>query len=347
VIDPLALQLLDELNAIAGRRKRLLAVECDDALLEVAAQLRADPDRRRRLLELLTALRDNKLIEWSAARDRSVLPVLPSFVIVNAANVPTPLTESLPVVPWRPELEWIYDLRLTAAEHETLITVNAYRRDRNSAQEPIPHRERSLQLFGDEKRIDRLVRSRLFVPGRLSLELLDAYWAAPPIAWTVVGSSGDWVVSENAASFHTLQRVLVNKAHAVAYGGGGAFAQSIAGLHIAEGERILYVGDLDAEGLAIPQRAGITAELFGLPSPQPFKELWALLVVLADECGQPTVPVPAEVAAELCTWFGETPLAADVQRVLEAGVRVAQEALTAERVHRHLSVQQKLEERTL
>lgn len=108
-------------------------------------------------------------------------------------------------------------------------------------------------------------------PGRLSLELLDAYWATPPIAWTAVGPSGAWVVSENAASFHTLRRVLVDKAHAVASGGGGAFVQSIAGLHIAEGERMLYVGDLDAEGLAIPHRAGITAELFGLPSPQPFR----------------------------------------------------------------------------
>jgi Uncharacterized protein conserved in bacteria C-term(DUF2220) len=329
VIDPLAHQLLDELKAIAGRRKRLLAVECDDALLEVVAQRRADPDRRRRLLELLTVLRDNKLIEWSAARDRSVLPELPSFVIINAANDLMPLTESLPVIPWRPELEWIYDLRLTSAEHETLNTVNTYRRDRGPVQEPIPHRERSLQLFGDEKRLDRLVRGRLFAPGRLSLELLDAYWAAPPIAWTAVGPGGVWVVSENAASFHTLRRVLVDKAHAVAYGGGGAFAQSIAGL---EGERILYVGDLDAEGLAIPQRAGITAELFGLPSPQPFEELWALLVVLADECGQPAVPVPPEVAGELCAWFGDTPLAGEVQRVLEAGVRVAQEALTAERL---------------
>lgn len=158
-IDPLALQLLDELNAIAGRRKRLLAVECDDALLEVAAQLRADPDRRRRLLELLTVLRENALLEWSAARDRSVLPALPSFVVVKAATARTPLTDSIPGVPWRPELEWIYDLRITAAEHETMVTVNAYRRDRKPTQEPIPHRERSLQLFGDEKRIDRLVRS--------------------------------------------------------------------------------------------------------------------------------------------------------------------------------------------
>jgi hypothetical protein len=80
------------------------------------------------------------------------------------------------------------------------------------------------------------------------------------------------------------------------------------------------------------RRAGVTAELFGLPSPEPFEELWALLVVLADHCGQPTVPVPPEVAGELCSWFGNTQLAGDVQRVLEAGVRVAQEALTAERL---------------
>lgn len=338
MIDPLGLQLFDELNAIAGKRRRLLAVECDDALLGVAPQLQADPDRRRRLLELLAALRDCELIEWSAARDRSIRPELPSFVKISFGRESESVTGSLPTVPWRPELEWAYDLRLNAAEHEILTTVNTYRRDRSLAEGSIPHRERSLELFGDEKRIDRLVRTRLFDDGRLTLALLDAYWAAPPIAWSVVGAGNDWVVSENAASFHTLKEVLALKVHAVAYGAGGAIAQSIAGLEVGDGARILYIGDLDVEGLAIPQRAATTAELFNSPTPQPFAELWKLLVVLAVDFGQPVAPVPTEVAAELCAWFADKQLAADVQQVLEAGVRVPQEALTADRI-RQLQLQ--------
>lgn len=34
------------------------------------------------------------------------------------------------------------------------------------------------------------------------------------------------------------------------------------------------------------------------------------------------MPVPGEVAAELCEWFGPTALAKNVQKLLEDGVRV-------------------------
>jgi hypothetical protein len=330
--DPLADRLLEELEASAGKRKRLLAVECDDALLEAAPQLQSDPDRRRRLLELLTSLRDDGRIEWSVARDRSVRPELPSFVILTAINTDAAPASPLTKVPWRPELEWAYELRLTPVEDDVLATINSYRRDRDPDAALIPHRERSLLLFGDEKRLDRLIRGRLFEPGRLSLELLDCYWAAPPIAWKAVGAGASCVISENAASWHTLRDVCADLFAAVAYGGGGAFVQSIAGLVDAGFDRLLYIGDLDAEGVAIPQRAAVTAERFRLPAPEPHLIQWQLLVDLANEHGQPATPVPGEVAVELCAWFGQWALAKDVQRLLEAGTRVPQEALTAARL---------------
>lgn len=330
--DPLADLLLDELIATAGKRRRLLAVECDDALGEAAPQMQSDPGRRRRLLELLAELRDRGSIEWSVARDQTVRPELPSFITIANRGNETPGRHALPRVAWRPELEWAYQLRLTPSEHHTLTTLNAYRRDRVPATPVIPHRERSLQLFHDEKHVDRLVRSRLFESGRLSLDLLDCFWAAPPIAFTAVGPGTTCVVSENAASWHSLRHALAGKVAAVAYGAGGAFVQSIAGLEGAGFSRLAYIGDLDAEGVAIPQRAATTADRFGIPSPAPYVELWQSLVELAGEHGQAANPVPTEVAAELCAWFSDANLAKHVQRLLEAGVRVPQEALTAERV---------------
>ena len=335
--DPLADRLLDELHASAGKRKRLLAVECDDALLEAAPQLRSDPGRRRRLLELLVDLRDRGALSWSVARDRSVRPELPSFVTLVAATRDAVGPSPGPPTPWRPELEWAYELRLTPAEQEALVTVNAYRRDRRGDAAHIPHRERSLLLFGDEKRIDRLVRSRLFEAGRLTLDMLDCFWAAPPIAWTAVGEGDECLVSENAASWHTLRQVLAGRVAAVAYGAGNAFIQSVAGLAGSGFARLPYIGDLDAEGIAIPQRAAVTAERFGLPAPEPSAPMWRRLVDLAAERGQPASPVPSEVATELCGWFRQADLAKDVQRLLEAGVRVPQEALTAEMLRVGLS----------
>lgn len=331
-MDTLAERLIDELCAAAGRRKRLLAVECDDALLDVAPNLQSDPGRRRRLRDLLTQLDQASLLAWSAARDRTVHPELPAFVTLAD---PTAAAEQAPVaittVPWRPELEWAYTLRLTPAEHDVLLAVQAYRRDRHPQAIRIPHRERSLQLFRDEKRLDRLIRSRLFDHDRLSLDLLDAFWAAPPIAWTSTGGAGPVVVSENAASWHTLVKALHGQAKAVAYGAGSAFAQSVASLAaIGHNDTILYIGDLDAEGIAIPQRAATTTADLGLTAPRPYIELWRALSDLADEHGQAAAPVPSEVAAELCDWFGDPALATNVQNLLEEGIRVPQEALTCD-----------------
>jgi hypothetical protein len=60
----------------------------------------------------------------------------------------------------------------------------------------------------------------------------------------------------------------------------------------------------------------------------PFTELWAALVDAAPVHGQPAEPVPGEAADELCGWFGDTALAREVERLLAAGIRVPQEALT-------------------
>lgn len=329
-MDPLAELLAEALHAAAGRRKRLLAVECDEALLEVAPQLQSDPGRRRRLLELLTELETEGDLAWSIGRDRLVRPELPAFVTLIDTADSERVASSVPRLPWRPELEWAYTLKLTPREHAVLSVVQAYRRDRDPDALPIPHRERSLLLFADEKRLDRLIRSRLFEADRLCLALLDAYWAGPPIAWADTGGNGAVVVSENAASWHTLVDVLRDRARVVAYGAGGAFAQSVAWLASIDGiDEVLYIGDLDAEGIAIPQRAAAAAELLGVPTPRPQLSLWSALVDQASTHGQSVTPVPAEVAEELCMWFSsDQVLAKSVQQLLEEGVRVPQEALT-------------------
>lgn len=320
---------------MAGRRKRLLASECDDALLEVAPQMRYDPDRRRRLRDLLTELSDAGALTWSASRDRSIRPELPAFITLAERAEERGAPPAGLHTPWRPELEWAYKLRLTATEHEVLVAIQTYLRDRDAACAAIPHRERSVQLFNDEKRIDRLTRGRLFDSGRLTLETLDCFWAAPPIAWADTGGSGPVVVSENAASYHTLVHALRNQARAVAYGGGGAFAQSVGSLSCIDGvSSVLYIGDLDIEGLAIPQRAALAAAAAGVPLPTPHEELWSGLVMASSECGQRVPAAPPEVVNELCEWFSGSKLGKEVQRLLEAGIRVPQEALTAERLDR-------------
>ena len=71
---------------------------------------------------------------------------------------------------------------------------------------------------------------------------------------------------------------------AVAYGGGGTFVQSIVGLDLVAGERILHIGDLDTEGMAIFQRAAVTAERFDMPPPD---SRWFRCVVGSREGSSP------------------------------------------------------------
>ncbi len=326
-MDPLAEQLGDELRAAAGTRHRLLAAECDDALLDAAPWMRSDPERRQRLGELLAQLDHAGELARSVSRDNTSRPPLPRFVTLTGP-APDPTEPAGAGYPWRPELEWAHGLRLTGEEFETLSVVQKFFRDHPGAS-IVAHRERSLELFGHEKRIDRLLRGRLFEPGRLSLATLASWWAPPPIAWKRLAGHGPVVVSENSAGYHAIAAAWANRTEAVAYGAGGAFAQSVASLtEIGAIDEIAYIGDLDAEGVAIPQRAAAAATGAGLPAPVPDLVQWQTLAEAADRYGQRVESVPAEVAAELCAWFGDTELASAVETLLAEGVRVPQEVLT-------------------
>ena len=83
---------------------------------------------------------------------------------------------------------------------------------------------------------------------------------------------------------------------AVAYGAGTSFAQSVAGIAAAgDVQRILYIGDLDAEGVTIPQRAIAVARRVGLPEPEPALGLWRALCDEGDRIGHQVQPVPPDV----------------------------------------------------
>ena len=202
----------------------------------------------------------------------------------------------------------------------------------------VPHRERSLELFGDEKRLDRLIRGRLFEPGRLRSSSAPVAGrlrpsVRPPTGRFGVRCSCRSSSRRNAAGYHSLLATARAPITHVAYGGGGKFALSVAGLADLAPSRVLYFGDLDAEGLAIPQRAVAAAEQAGLPAPKPAIQLWSALCDLADRYGQSARPVPDDVAVELCSWISDGTLMRRMARVLISGRRVAQEAIGLEYLH--------------
>lgn len=194
--------------------------------------------------------------------------------------------------------------------------------------EPLPHRERSLEIFGHEKRLDELFTTPLFGEDKLTLKLLCAYVVHPPFVWRPVrGAVGtELLVVENHNTFDSVCRALANHLAAgtpcpfrfVAYGAGNAFEASVT--YIADldpvPDRVRYFGDLDGEGVTIPTRASTRAAAADLPAIEPHLGLYRLL--LAN--GTPQVALVPTVNT---AWLGG--LQPEVDALFSSGHRLAQE----------------------
>lgn len=140
-----------------------------------------------------------------------------------------------------------------------------------------PLRERSLDIFDDEKALDLLVTKLPFKNHCITLETLSCFYVPEPIPWVPgpVGSeSRHGLCIENSTTYDTLCRF--NKDAGlwsfVAYGRGNGFASMADGIAVVvesySHNRLMYFGDADLEGIEIAARGakrllelGITVEL--------------------------------------------------------------------------------------
>ena len=83
---------------------------------------------------------------------------------------------------WVPELAFLREARVNLPFAE-LRQLNDFLVAGGRDRELVPIKERSLQLFGDEKRLDVLADSALFREGRLTLAQLRCEVVAEPLAW--------------------------------------------------------------------------------------------------------------------------------------------------------------------
>lgn len=196
----------------------------------------------------------------------------------------------------------------------------------------VPIKERSLQLFGDEKRLDVLADSALFRDGRLSLAQLRCEVVAEPLAWKrgpAEASAQPVIVLENAATWHSYARWNEATAQfsAVIYGGGNRFVDGVGFLaeifhELGGPRRVFYFGDLDPAGLRIPRRAAGRALGLGLPAVEP--HLWSYRCLLAFRSTAVVVPENGQPPTESCYWLGGE-MASAAGELLAAGKRLAQE----------------------
>ncbi len=237
--------------------------------------------------------------------------------------------------PWHHTLQFIPESRLNLP-FEELKQIDQFLKNRKSTTPMVPIKERSLQLFGDEKRLDLLSLSSLFKIDRLQLERdLCCQIIGSPLAWKrgpLQANERPVIVLENAATWQSYVRWNQEMAlfSAVVYGEGNRFIEGVRSLsdlfqELHGAREVLYFGDLDRQGLVIPQEASRFAGDLGLPIIKP--HLWSYRQLLQNgrKCPQPWRSSDGLPPPSFYDWIH--PFEDQVEGLIKSGNRLAQESI--------------------
>ena len=308
----------EALFALGKRRIRL--TELREAYLRAHPDALNAPNLRQLLLEALRRLERDEVVDLPATRrtwDTSGSPALPRTANLRDATRPR---HSSKAHAWLPALSFAADERHPTRRAD-LRAINAFLVSaRHKSITEAPTRERSLQIFGNEKRLDAIRKgeSTLF-EGRISLDDLHCYPVAPPLPFETPGSPSAGqpiLVLENYHSYDSFRRWNQEAGlyAAVAYGGGNAFRQGAGNLDelidrtAAAGA--FYVGDLDPPGINILLGVNQRRRAEGRILVQPHRGLYRWL--LAHGCRRRLNKVPRD---GLVTRLGEV-FSADIAGAL-------------------------------
>jgi hypothetical protein len=223
---------------------------------------------------------------------------------------------------------------LPQPRYDDLVAINSWLVATKGGQAlEVPMRYRSVELFGDEKRLETIMRTNLFGDRRLSLTLLACARIPPPLAAARVSDGPDVLVMENSDPYWAAVQILkANTPHTVgivAWGAGKSFpsqvptlAVDIAGYGPSQGT-VWYWGDMDPDGLAIAAEAARLSELANGPLIRPAHQLWEAMANIPVQNAQ-GVDWSHETSGR--AWLGQD-LASRLDGIRSAGGRVAQEAV--------------------
>lgn len=331
-----AATLREGLQRLARGRRRLRLDEIWRAFQETQPANFGD-DRRDRLEHLLIELEQAAIVRRPATQslyDRSGSPALPLWIEWTASTIAASGAVAQPNIAWAPELRFACDLRLPE-QIEDCLKIQRFLASGGAARPMVPIKERSVELFGDEKKLDRLKETALFAPGRLTLDVLRCFVVSPPLVFEhgPAGSEGHSVlVIENHSTYDSFCRwnATTGTFAAVAYGAGDAFRSSVGflpkiiGATEANGP-VYYFGDLDFDGIRIPLQASRYAAAQHLPPVLAHPDFYERTIALA-RIDLLTAGAPWRLNDESLAWLPE-PIRGPAQDLAARGFRVAQEWL--------------------
>jgi len=267
--------LLEAINDVAAGKRRIDALAIFNRLAQKVPRLANDPERWEQFVALLESAEKQQLLCLPArAGDgwiNTVVPARPKWV-----NLPTVKTQREVFDhrghPWNPRIAFVAETAyLPPTLRDVALSLQGFFSKGGEDRPFVPIKERSFDIFGDEKRLEELLNSSLlFGDGRLNLDLLRCYIVSPtPVAERFVSGKGIFV-AENEATFDSFCRIARNRDtwRLVVYGRGNEIQKCTAYLRRqmehCDGP-IDYFGDVDRQGFAIPMyllNAGIPVRPF-------------------------------------------------------------------------------------
>jgi len=229
----------------------------------ISTVMTIEPGKQRETLGLiLDELRDNSSVEYPKSGhlwDRSALPHLPEWI---SRAKPENRPERADGIIWSPELSFLADKNVRS--DSPWIAVDAwFKKTRGIQISKKPIRERSLDIFNDEKALDALAATVPFKTALITLDTVGCYYLPEPVPWLPgpVGSESNYgICVENATTYNTLCRFNRDAGlwGFVLYGRGNSFASMADGVMSAMESyghnRLMYFGDADLEGIEIAAR---------------------------------------------------------------------------------------------
>lgn len=214
------------------------------------------------LMEIIEELEKEGLIELpkgEAHWDFNIRPKFPYWVKIKRLGAKKK-NNQWKLFPWHPEMIWVSQVKnLKSQTYLLLKLMNDFFINHNHEKSWIPIKERSIQIFKDEKILDRLIHRKWFKEN-LSLEKLRCYKTNEPFASkTFEGSVGNKsIIIENRDTFDSFckanQSLDTPYYKHIIYGCGEFIKDTI--LWVKEFDssikNIEYFGDIDINGLAIP-----------------------------------------------------------------------------------------------
>lgn len=354
----------------------LRSILLDDANLhEMVVRLTARKQKTARLDEIWSAFvsvykdlpsgRERRLWLWTVLEELDgsgeiVLPVRRGKQWDRSSDVPLPTritvrreatnseSTDLRTFPWHPTLQWVLERRFISVQHVGFLRRVNQGIVEGWFEESEPLKYRSLQLTGDEKLLQKFAKTKLFGIGKLSLAFLGCEAEVLPIAFDRTSDAPIMLMFENAAPFMLARRVAremlssgrSSQFGTIAYGAGKQVVKSAEYLPAIEPEveTVLYVGDLDAEGL---QLAAELKDRSDAVSVQPATAFHAAMLQSAAELGAadgwPAKDGQPRAIARRALDFPDPSIRDACARIVQMGKRIPEEVLSTKWMRRLMS----------